>query len=223
MKNLKKIFENSFKICSENSPELPEKTVVYIVGSFKPPHAGHYNMAKEYAKHADKIFVLVDNPKSRLKKMSNEKTITPEDSVKIWKIFFEDFDSDVETDVDVLRKSGGYSENQFEKISELAEKEAENVGKLNVIIGISDKDLEKASDQFKDVFNSLKNKENIEIRDPASTAIKSEKLEKNGKMIKETEIREHPDDMNMLRHAMPNELTDEHFVQIYKILNPDKN
>lgn len=222
MKTLKAIFENSFKICSKDLERVPEKTVAYIVGSFKPPHAGHYNMAKEYAKFADKIVILVDNPKSKFKKMSNEKTITPEDSVKIWKMFLEDGNFGVESDIVLLDKSGGYSENQFEKITELAEKEAENVGKLTVIFGISDKDLEKASDQFTTVFNSLKNRDNIEVRSPESTAIKSEKLEKNDNQISATELREHPDNMDLLRRSMPNELTDEHFNEIYRILNPEK-
>ena len=64
------------------------RLVALIPGKFKPPHRGHLNMVKHYAKIADVVKVLV----SPLPAHSEDKTIEldAEDSITIWNVYIRD-------------------------------------------------------------------------------------------------------------------------------------
>jgi len=58
------------------------KIVGLYGGSFKPPHKGHFANAMKLAQNADNVIVFI-SPKSR----EGEIEVTPEQSIKIWKIY----------------------------------------------------------------------------------------------------------------------------------------
>jgi len=232
MKKLKTIFENTFKICSESGKSGSE-TVAYIAGSFKPPHAGHFAMVKEYAKRADRVVIVVSNPKKKVREFANGKVLSSEEAVKIWQMFIED--AGMENIIEIIPankikvvmssdpdKQGNVWKSPLLKIIALIKEDSEEVGHLKVILGISDKDFSKIADRFNFFYKALEDYDNVEIINPEVTAVKSKSLEKAGKPISATAIREHPENMKLLRMSMPDEISDEHFRQIYKILNPDK-
>lgn len=232
MKNLKTIFENTFGICCESGKSGSE-TVAYIAGSFKPPHAGHFAMVKEYVKRADRVVIVVSNPKKKIREFANGKILSSEEAVKIWQMFIED--AGMENIVEIIPSNkikvvmssdpdrhGNIWKSPLLKIIALIKEDSEEVGHLKVILGISDKDFSKIADRFNFFYKELEDYDNVEIINPKVTAIKSKNMEKAGKPISATTIREHPENMKLLRMCMPDELSDKHFKEIYKMLNPNK-
>jgi cytidyltransferase-like protein len=61
--------------------------VAIVPGSFKPPHAGHFDMVKKYAAVADEVLVLVSDPKTSGVRTVNDQPIEPSDVVKIFELF----------------------------------------------------------------------------------------------------------------------------------------
>lgn len=243
MKSLKKLFENSFRRCFESDSSEPE-TVAYVAGSFKPPHAGHFAMVKAYAKQADRVVVIVGEPKKKVRTFANGKVLTANEAIKIWQMFVEDSDLQNVVDIEDARKIknkvkfisaaefskklGDIPKSPLVKALTMIQEEAEEFPdkKFRVILGLSDKDLSKdkqSADRFKFFFKALEEYDNVELLNPATTAVKASSLEVNGHVINATELREHPENMELLRRSMPSELTDEHFNEIYRILNPGKN
>ena len=66
-----------------------KETVAVVPGAFKPPHAGHYAMVKEYADMADKVVVIISNPSkdSSVRKTPSGKPITSEISKEVWDLY----------------------------------------------------------------------------------------------------------------------------------------
>ena len=62
------------------------ETVAIVPGAFKPPHRGHLDMVKHYADNADRVIVMV-SPKPR--QTPNGRDITQDDSIAIWKLYFQ--------------------------------------------------------------------------------------------------------------------------------------
>ncbi len=62
------------------------ETVAIVPGAFKPPHRGHLDMVRHYADNADRVVVMV-SPKPR--QTPNGRDITQDESIAIWKLYFE--------------------------------------------------------------------------------------------------------------------------------------
>lgn len=81
-----KNFQQFFK---EQQQKQYKETIAVVPGAFKPPHAGHYAMVKEYADIADKVVIIISNPskESSIRKTPSGKAITSEMSKEIWEIY----------------------------------------------------------------------------------------------------------------------------------------
>jgi cytidyltransferase-like protein len=80
---------NLFKINSPtpiNEAVKKSERIALVPGAFKPPHKGHLEMIKKYAKMADKVIILL-SPLPR--QMPNGQEVTAEISKKIWNIFLD--------------------------------------------------------------------------------------------------------------------------------------
>jgi cytidyltransferase-like protein len=82
-----------FKAVSQEKQQLNEanktaknETIALVPGAFKPPHKGHLEMIKNYAKMSDRVIILV-SPLPR--QMPDGQNVTAEDSKKIWNIYLE--------------------------------------------------------------------------------------------------------------------------------------
>lgn len=51
---------------------MSKKEVLIYVGSFKPPHRGHYKLIKEYIKKYDKIIIIISNKPRPLNRLLKE-------------------------------------------------------------------------------------------------------------------------------------------------------
>ena len=66
--------------------EAGGQTIAVVPGAFKPPHRGHLGMIEEYADKADKVVILISSPIKSGRSLPNGRTITAEDSQKIWDV-----------------------------------------------------------------------------------------------------------------------------------------
>jgi cytidyltransferase-like protein len=74
----------------DEDPVGPSRIVALVPGAFKPPHAGHLAMVKEYAGEADEVIVLISSPLKAGRKLANGREITAEDSKRIWELMTSD-------------------------------------------------------------------------------------------------------------------------------------
>ena len=71
--------------------EQDKSTVALFPGAFKPPHKGHFDVAKQLLQKADKVVVLV-SPKTR-------EGVTADESVAAWELYKTILDGNVEVKV----------------------------------------------------------------------------------------------------------------------------
>ena len=72
-------------------PAPAGQTIAIVPGAFKPPHQGHADMVRKYASMADEVVVLISNPLKQQRTIGKGgKTITAEDSRKIWELLVQD-------------------------------------------------------------------------------------------------------------------------------------
>jgi hypothetical protein len=74
------------KIPRVDEAKAATETVAIVPGAFKPPHRGHLDMVRHYADNADRVVVMV-SPKPR--QTPNGRDITQDESIAIWKLYFE--------------------------------------------------------------------------------------------------------------------------------------
>jgi len=70
--------------------------VVYVPGSFKPPHKGHFELMKDYAKSARKVVVLISDPQSAssirfidMPDVEGKLEVSPDASKEIFDLYIE--------------------------------------------------------------------------------------------------------------------------------------
>jgi hypothetical protein len=66
------------------------KTVAIVPGAFKPPHVGHAEMVRKYAKDADRVLVLISQPTKSGRSIPGGREITAEDSRTLWELLVGD-------------------------------------------------------------------------------------------------------------------------------------
>ncbi len=68
---------------------MNQETIAIIPGSFKPPTEAHYNLIEYYFNKADKVIVLVSNPKpgSKSARTINEKEVSPTKAVELLQLY----------------------------------------------------------------------------------------------------------------------------------------
>lgn len=74
----------------DDDPVGPARIVALVPGAFKPPHAGHLAMVREYSSEADKVVVLISAPLKSGRKLANGREITAQDSKRIWELLTSD-------------------------------------------------------------------------------------------------------------------------------------
>ena len=110
------------------------KTIAVVPGAFKPPHLGHADMVRKYAKIADEVKVLISKPTVRGRTLPNGREITAEDSLKIWNLLIDDLpnvDVSISTHASPINAAYEY----------VGDEGPVNVGD-KVILGCSDKDCD---------------------------------------------------------------------------------
>jgi hypothetical protein len=86
--NLKKKTNESLNSNAKVITEKDGKRVALLPGGFKPPHAGHYGLAKELSSlpDIDEVVVIIGK-KPRFSEMEPEVSITAEQSKNLWDIY----------------------------------------------------------------------------------------------------------------------------------------
>lgn len=77
----------------EDTPQdnIGNRTIALVPGSFKPPHKGHFEMFKHYARNADEVYVVISepqNPKS-IRRTPEGRYIPAEIAQEIFQIYAE--------------------------------------------------------------------------------------------------------------------------------------
>jgi hypothetical protein len=90
-KGSKKVTTENISFNTEVITEDDGKKVALLPGGFKPPHAGHYKLAKELSSlpDIDEVIVIIGkNP--RLSNLEPKITVTAEQSKRLWDIYTKD-------------------------------------------------------------------------------------------------------------------------------------
>lgn len=186
------------------------KTVALLGGSYKPPHAGHWNMILEYLKNANKVIVIISNPKSpaSIRKTKFGTVITPEISKKIFEIFTNRYN--VQDKVEILISD------KPSPIVDLYDYTDKNLKNVNVIFGSSKKDGDEK--KFAAAVKYYEDNIDINLINPLESAVLPFKS-KDGIEISASIIRDNIDNQEIIRKMMPTKLTEEDIQTIIKLLS----
>lgn len=182
--------------------------IAFIPGSWAPPHEGHWQMIKHYSKIVGpdgKVIVVVSAPSKDKRLTSAGKEITPEDRVKIFKIF-EDVTKlgNVEFVISDIPSPVTWA-------SEHAKSDY-NSPKYEIIFGVSKKDEDLARFSF---LKKWHEKEGLKFK-LADAAKYAAPAYKN---FSASDIRDHIDDEKLLASMMPKELDEKDLAKIHGILS----
>lgn len=181
-------------------------SVAIVPGSFKPPHKGHYEMVKQYAKENDKVVVIISDPKTQVRKTSTGKVISPSISQQIWETFLKAGHLDnvevfISDNPSPVTAAFGYAMDE-----QLVPDRSE------VTFGASKKDNDwKRWSRAKDYFR--KNRPSIIIKDPEETAVNVV-----GDYSAST-IRNNIENKDLITKFMPDELSSTDIIKIIKMLS----
>lgn len=190
-------FEALCQILTEDYQE----TIAIVPGSFKPPHRGHLDMVKQYSKRADKVIVIISDPKKpRLTKTG--KAISAEDSKKIFELYIKKAGL---RNVNVIVSD---SASPMKATYDYVEFKLKNV---NVLLGASDKggDFKRWSSAAK---YFITHDIAVNIVDPREAAVKA-----LGDISAST-VRDNIDNKKMLVPLLPAELSDKDIDKIMKLI-----
>jgi len=182
--------------------EDKRKTVAVVPGSFKPPHAGHWDMIKKYSKQADEVFVIISAPgkQKRTTKTGNE--ITPKTAVKIFEIF------NKATGLKNVKFIISDSPSPVKATYDYVEYELKDV---DVLLGASDK-----GGDFKRWMSTPKyfaeHNPSVTIIDPKKAAVKA------FKNVSASTIRDNIDNHELIKELLPTELSEKDINKIIEIL-----
>lgn len=193
----------------ENKKVFP-KTVALLGGSYKPPHAGHWHMVLEYLKMADKVIVIISNPKSpkSIRKTKFGTVITPEISKKIFEIFVNRYNVQDKVEIQISDKPS--------PITALYDYTDNKLKNVNVIFGSSKKDGDEK--RFASAVKYYEDNLDINLINPLEVAVQPFKS-KDGIEISASIIRDNIDNPEIIRKMMPSKLTEEDIQAIIKLLS----
>jgi len=83
------IDELIFELEDEDADPVGGRTIAIVPGAFKPPHLGHLDMVRQYAKEADEVIVLVSSPIKASRDIGGN-PITARQSMEIWEMLLDD-------------------------------------------------------------------------------------------------------------------------------------
>tara|TARA_R110000824_G_scaffold240883_4_gene429501 strand:+ start:458 stop:3403 length:2946 start_codon:yes stop_codon:yes gene_type:complete len=154
----------------EDEPNSGNADVALIPGSFKPPHLGHFELAKSYLQDANKVVFLVSDPQKyenirfiELPKYNAKIEVTPDavkrildlyinnaklkNRIEVWDIWNDGFNNPL-----------GFTHDYLKKIADSGDEH-------KVVLGVSSKDT-KDLERFKDMKTAYeKGSSNLELTD----------------------------------------------------------
>ena len=203
---MKNIFESCYMKIVEEIESRP--TIALVGGAFKPPTIGHFDMVQKYLDKADKVIVLISDPKSvkSERKTKSGKTITAEMSKKIWDMIIHRYNLGDRVEVVISP--------QPSPITAAYDYVDGTLKNANVIFGVSRK-----GDDYKRYLNAPKyfeDRDDITILDPKEYAV--EPFELNGQPVSATTVRQNIDNPELVRQYFPRKLTDGDIREIMGIL-----
>jgi cytidyltransferase-like protein len=186
--------------------EAERKTVAIVPGSFKPPHAGHWDMITKYSKMADKVVVVISQPSSKSTRSTKSgKVITPEMAKEIFEIYKKKYGlKNVEIE---LSKSPSPVGAAYDMIKELEGSD--------VILGASTKDDDWKRWKYAAKYVE-KNDLDVNVKDLEATAVKP--LKSGSVNISASIIRDNIDDLETIKPMLPKKLSDSDIESIMTIL-----
>ena len=186
-----------------------QKTIAIVSGSFKFPTVAHWYMVEQYAKKADKVVVIISDPKNpkSIRKTVNGTVITPQMSKEIFDIYINRYN--LQNKVTVIISS------LPSPISSMFNYVDENLSDVNVIFGVSKKGGDET--RFKSAEKYYQDNEHIHIINPFETAIEPY-LDKNGNTISATDARMSLDNIDKLKEFLPSKLTENDIQKVLSIL-----
>ena len=119
--------------------------IVYVPGSFKPPHKGHFELMKEYAKSARKVVVLISDPQSLksirfidMPSMDGMLEVSPDASKRIFDLYIENAGMSGRIEVPAIWREGNTNPMQYlhDKLNSIGRSGKEKT----VALGVSTKD-----------------------------------------------------------------------------------
>lgn len=182
------------------------ETIALVPGSFKPPHAGHWDMIEKYAKKADRVVVIISQPSSKsIRKTKSGKIITPEMAKEIFEIFKKR--SSLKNVSIELSKSPSPVGAAYDMITELEGN--------NIILGASKKDKDWKRWSYAAPW-AAKKELDVNIEDPETSAV--EPLKSGSTNISASTIRDNIDDLEIIKPMLPKKLKDSDIEAIMTIL-----
>jgi len=179
-----------------------QDVVVFVPGSFKPPHKGHYKMVEAYSKQypQGRVKVLISNPGEKMKRKTAEgKEITPQVAKEIFDYYTSHLHN-VEIDISPEASPVGVA---FEALRDL---EPGTVA----VLGASKKPDPKTGVLDWVKFKSAPawvEKNNIDVLDPEETAVNV--TEVDGHELSAGDIRKNPRDIELLKRYVPDHVNAE--------------
>lgn len=139
--------------------------VVYVPGSFKPPHKGHFELMKDYAKSAHKVVVLISDPQSAnsirfidMPDVEGKLEVSPDASKEIFDLYIENEGLTGKIEVPAIWREGETNPMQY------LHSKLEDIGQTGesavVALGVSTKDpgdKDRFNKNFVQPFEKYKN------------------------------------------------------------------
>lgn len=185
-----------------------KNTVVFLAGSFKPPHIGHLSMLQDYLKTASKAVIMIGNPKNSIRKTSSGKAVTAEDSLEIWNIYLSRYG--------IKNAEVMFSKEISSPIKASIKYINDNLKNVNVIFGASKKDNDFKKYEF--LLKFFSSNPFIKVLDPEKTAVEPYILF-DGSSASASFIRDNVGNLEKIRHLLPEKLSKEDIMKILDILS----
>lgn len=186
-------------------------TIALIPGSFRPPHKGHFDMIKHYAKICDKVIVVVSGQSG--------------DDSKRFDKFNRWMPNHVAGDIIQVYCDAAKLDNvrivPTENPMKWIAANIRHFKNCKIMLGLSKKDDISRFEQFtNDKFTSTL--DNVEILPIEQNAVDPSQMA-GGENISATFIRNNIDDKEMMRKVLPSELDDEQFEKVFNMINPGED
>lgn len=171
------------------------KTIALIPGSFRPPHKGHFEMVKHYARIVDKVIVGISGQGNLSAKRFDKygRSISQEVSQKMMELYC---DAAGLTNVEV-----SIVQNPIKWVSSTLR----HITNCKVMLGLSKKDDISRFEQFTDE-RFLSTTKGVEILPIEENAFEPAKM--GDENISATYVRDNIDDKTALRKVLPDELNE---------------
>ena len=185
-----------------------QDVVVFVPGSFKPPHRGHYEMVEKYSKQypQGKIKVLISKPsEAKIRYTADDKEITPQVAKEIFE-YYTNHLHNVEIDISPENSPVGVA---FEALRDLEPGTVAVLGaskKLNKK-GVPDWAKFKSAQAWAE-----KNNIDVKVLDPEQTAV--DVTTDEGHELSADDIRNNPRDIELLKRYVPDHVNAENMSAI---------